>query len=287
MRIGVLLLVISLAVIAAEMTARFVFGLGTPVLMTPHPTVEYLLGPNQDVMRRGVHVATNSFGMRSPEPDIPKRADEFRVLVLGDSVVNGQATTDQSDLATTLLSTDGRLFLNASATSWGPENELAYVDTFGVFDADMMVLVVSSHDAFDSPQFGPVEPQRAPLLALLEIAQKAVDAVFSRAEGSPPGRVDGPSERPLAAIRSLTSILPSCVVLHSTRSEIREGRHNPGYDLILQSVTVPVVETSQYLTEASYVDDIHLSREGQVGLSQAILKCSAITVAPEPTGSRQ
>jgi len=43
---------------------------------------------------------------------------------------------------------------NVSAGSWGPGNLLAYVEVFGVFDADVVFVVLSSHDATDVPQFG-------------------------------------------------------------------------------------------------------------------------------------
>jgi len=35
---------------------------------------------------------------------------------------------------------------NASAKSWGPPNELAYLQHFGTLDADVVILELSSHD---------------------------------------------------------------------------------------------------------------------------------------------
>ena len=46
--------------------------------------------------------------------------------------------------------------LNVSAGSWGPDNCAAYLRHYGLFDAKAMFLLVSSHDAHDNMDFGPV-----------------------------------------------------------------------------------------------------------------------------------
>ena len=73
---------------------------------------------------------------------------------------------------------------NISAGSWGPGNLLAYVKTFGLFDADILVLVLSSHDHTDHPTFEPVVgverrmPDRTPLFALSEVTHRFLPIYF-------------------------------------------------------------------------------------------------------------
>lgn len=146
-------------------------GLGTPPLSINHPTIEYLYAPSQDVRRFGNRFLVNAYSMRSPDFAARKTDPrEWRVLVLGDSVVNGGSQTDHDELATTLLQQQleeqlGRpvVVMNASAVSWGPGNLLAYVQEHGFFDADCVVIVVSSHDARDARTFEPIDPQELPM----------------------------------------------------------------------------------------------------------------------------
>jgi hypothetical protein len=89
--------------------------------------------------------------------------------------------TDQSELATEILKRKLEEDLkrpvvvgNISAGSWGPPNELAYLNRYGLFDADVLVIVLSSHDYVDVPTFEPVvdvdpgHPGHKPVSALWE-----------------------------------------------------------------------------------------------------------------------
>jgi len=64
--------------------------------------------------------------------------------------------------------------LNASANSWGPQNELAYLKRFGTFGAQAVVLLLNTDDLFAAtPTSEPVGrdrnyPSRKPLCALVE-----------------------------------------------------------------------------------------------------------------------
>src|SRR5690606_12909675 len=46
--------------------------------------------------------------------------------------------------------------LNISAPSWGPDNVMAYLKKFGDFDAEILFLVTSSHDVYDTMEFIPI-----------------------------------------------------------------------------------------------------------------------------------
>ncbi len=175
--VGVIILLGLVA--AGEWIARAQLGLGTPPLSVAHPTIEYLFIPNQDVRRFDNRVRINAYGIRSEEFPASKPQDEFRVLVFGDSVLNGGNLTDQTELATELLrdrleyaSERPVVVGNVSAGSWGPGNWLAYVREYGFFDADAVILLISTHDHRDNPTFEPLNPhthpQRTPVLAVWE-----------------------------------------------------------------------------------------------------------------------
>ncbi|BDD87658.1 SGNH/GDSL hydrolase family protein [Desulfofustis limnaeus] len=179
-KLPILMVSICALLVAGEWFARFVLGLGDPPLSTTHPRIEYMYTPDQDVQRFGNRFLVNGYGMRSEPFAVHKGEDELRLLVFGDSVVNGGNLTDHENLATTLLKDElfslagGRKVVvgNVSAGSWGPGNWLAYSQTYGFFGADVVVLVVSSHDVCDSPTFTPLDPithpSKKPLSALSE-----------------------------------------------------------------------------------------------------------------------
>jgi hypothetical protein len=154
----------GLLLAGVEVFSRLVLGLGDPPLVVADPEVEYLFKPSSVYRRFGRTVRYNSWSMRSREfPARKTDPNEFRVVFLGDSVINGGALTDQDQLATSILERRlgqrlGRAVVvgNASAGSWGPPNMAAYLRKFGTFDADAMVIVLSSHDAFDLPSGEPI-----------------------------------------------------------------------------------------------------------------------------------
>ena len=157
------------AVAFAEVLSRYYLGLGTPPLSVAHPTIEYMFKPNQEVTRFGNRFVINRYGMRTDDFPAQKRPGELRIMVYGDSVVNGGNLTDHAGLATTMLRREleartGRDVVvgNISAGSWGPGNWLAYAREYGFFGADMIVLVISSHDSGDVPTFQPLDPATHP-----------------------------------------------------------------------------------------------------------------------------
>ncbi|MEB3122094.1 MAG: SGNH/GDSL hydrolase family protein [Snowella sp.] len=174
-----------------EIFARYYLGLGTPPLSIAHPSIEYLFKPNQDVHRFGNHFITNQYGMRSEPFSRKKNSNELRVMVFGDSVVNGGNLTDHANLATTILKDKLSKILdknvvvgNISAGSWGPGNWLAYAQEYGFFDADIIILVISSHDYIDNPTFQPLDknthPTKKPISALIEGIKRYVPRYFSK-----------------------------------------------------------------------------------------------------------
>src|SRR5680860_1531138 len=145
--------VMAVVLFTGELFSRFYLGLGDPPLFIQHPAIEYMYKPNQDVYRFGNHFIVNQFGMRSHPFTVSKEGNEFRVMVFGDSVLNGGNLTDHDDLATSILESkftkaghENVVVGNISAGSWGPGNWLAYAREYGFFDTDIVAIVVSSHD---------------------------------------------------------------------------------------------------------------------------------------------
>lgn len=179
-KLGMLVIGALVAIGLAEGYARFGLGLGDPPLTVRDPQIDYIFAPSRTYSRFGNQITYNAFSMRADDVAPTKQdPDELRVLVMGDSVINGGALTDDVDLATRIAQArlakelDRPVWVgNVSAGSWGPGNLLAYTHKYGWFDADMVLIVLSSHDIADVPDFepdlGPDFPSETPLLALEE-----------------------------------------------------------------------------------------------------------------------
>jgi hypothetical protein len=185
----VLFVITLLFFLIGEGIGRF-YGLCDVPLYIKSPTYEYIHAPNQSHIIYRNHFDTNAWSMRSKAIDPQK--DTTIVVLIGDSVINGGNLTDQDSLASTLL--ENRLtaiarrnirVLNISGGSWGPDNAAAYLKEQGLFDADAMVLVCSSHDAYDNMTFTevvgqhPQFPERQVLLAWQKIGERGWQFITS------------------------------------------------------------------------------------------------------------
>jgi lysophospholipase L1-like esterase len=298
----------------AEVFVRWRWGLGTPVLFDLDPAIEYVQRPDQHLVRFGNRIDVNGLGMRSRE-STPSRAtpEEFRVLVLGDSVVNGGALTDQADLATTQLERRlserlGRPVWvgNVSAGSWGPPNLKAWLDRFGWMDADAVVLVLSSHDATDAPTGTPPDPRQypteRPLCGLSELVTRYLPGLL--ADEAPPATVpayDAAAER--VALPALAAILdaarergtPIGIVQFWNQSEIAIGSPELGHDAISSladeedvlridagPIMAALAKGSRRPTGELFRDAIHPSAYGQSVLAQVLVALlEAMKVLPD------
>ena len=180
------LLIIGLAIVGAlvlvEGSLRLILGLGNPPLYVSDPEIGYLLAPNQQVRRLRNRIRVNQYSMRAASVAQKLPESTLRVFLLGDSVANGAWWTDQDETISALMErqleatvTDQVEVLNASANSWGPRNELAYLHRFGTFEAQVIVLLINTDDLFaTAPTSLPVGrdrnyPDRKPPLALAEL----------------------------------------------------------------------------------------------------------------------
>ncbi|NQU73944.1 MAG: SGNH/GDSL hydrolase family protein [Candidatus Omnitrophica bacterium] len=182
--------VILILLVITEISLRIFFGLGTPPLMVTDANIGYLYKANQDLKRFGNRVVYNKYHQRSE--NLAKNPG-YRILMVGDSITNGGASTDHSDTVTEILEhkinqsreTTGEA-LNASAGSWGVENEYEYIKKFGTFEADIVILQIGTHDLKQPKAVASVVgtasyPSNNPPLAIWELFTRYVKArVFKK-----------------------------------------------------------------------------------------------------------
>lgn len=259
--------------------------LGSPTLSISDNQIEYMFAPSQSVRRFGNRIEINKYGMRSPNLLLPKRTNMYRVIVFGDSVINGGHLTDQSELATTLLTSKNTEVFNVSAGSWGPGNIFAYLEKFGRFDADALILVLSSHDLEDDRTFAPLNPNthptQIPRFAMEEFINRYLlrylPISWSNATSKGLGLENDAKESFNELIMIMSESPSSCLILHFTRNELILD-NLPENLVTMQKIAkangVYVVLDREFMSpDVSYRDDIHLNAHGQKGLAAALKAC--------------
>ena len=214
-----------LLVIGLEFTLKGVFGLGRPLLYVADPHIGYRVAPNQNLRRFGNRIRINQFSMRN-DPITPERSPQtLRLLMVGDSLVNGVLWTDQDQILTALVQREAEKLLlpqfpalktievlNVSAGSWGPRNQLAYLHQFGCFQSQALILVLNTDDFFSrlpNPEIvgkNPNYPDRNPPLALAELGQqfwRRIPAKF-KFGFAPPVQYSPPPEKDILSINLKT-----------------------------------------------------------------------------------
>ena len=234
-RIVVFFSVGLLLLASVEFVLRFVFGFCDAVLYQPSETYEYIAQPNQHRYRFFSHIDYNSYSQRSEEPDSTKTI----ILGLGDSVIFGGTKLDQDSIATTLFTEEtGMQMLNISSGSWGPDNCAAYLDEKGTFGAKAMVLVCSSHDAFDVMSHVPVVgiypnyPDKQYKLAIWELVDRYL---IPRAKGML-GQVQmvDPDAQVVMKVKSEERRVKNSNVVKDEGVAQKSLNFDPGFDQLLQ-----------------------------------------------------
>lgn len=188
MALLVILAVAVLLFVALELGLRSLFGFGNPLIYIRDENIGYLLAPNQETRRFGNRIAINEYSMRSAPINQTPAKSTLRVLLLGDSIANGGWWTPQTQTISSLMmdslaaAKPGNYqeveVLNASANSWGPRNELAYLQKFGNFHAQALVLLINTDDLFAMAPTSLVVgrdrnyPDHQPPLAIVEVLQR-------------------------------------------------------------------------------------------------------------------
>lgn len=291
------LVLVSALVVLLEFTLRFAFGFCDALLYQSSDNYEYIAQPNQNRHRFGAHIHYNSYSQRNEEPD----SIRVKILGLGDSVIFGGTWMDQDSLATTLFSNEtGMQMLNISAGSWGPDNCAAYLKEKGTFGTKAMILVCSSHDAYDVMSFTPVVgvyptyPERQYRLAIVELMDRylmpRVRSFFLKQKQrlDPDVAVVNKMSQKFVTKKSLlfnpgfdqlknmadSLHIPFGVYLHAETGELMQGSYNEmGYEIMewAEKNGVPLMKgMDRGENESMYKDMIHLNGKGQKHLAASL-----------------
>lgn len=285
------ILIFVLFLVVCEFILRFAFGFCDALLYRESDKYEYIAQPNQDRHRFGAYIHYNSYSQRNGEPDSTK----VRVLGLGDSVIFGGTWMDQDSLASTLFSeATGTQMLNISAGSWGPDNCAAYLKENGTFGASAMILVCSSHDAFDVmthvPVVGvvPTYPDRQYKLAWAELIDRYVVPRIRMVFWRTKVKLD-PDEQVVKNIEFKNTVrqksalfdkgfdqlleiareknIPMAIYLHAEQDELKAGSYNEMGQMIIKWAASHRVKLVEGLKagekENMYYDKIHFNEAGQ------------------------
>lgn len=287
-------LLLFLGIIVLESVSRHCLGLGDPPLSLSDAEIDYLFAPNQDCGRFGNRVAYNNASMRSDHDiDMAPKPGQCRVLMVGDSVINGGVLTDQTELASTLLDAELRSrgvgeAYNVSAGSWGPMNYAAYFRKYGTFGATDLVLEVNSHDLWeDDPKVSAGRnvgkdvalPDHKPLLACWEGFDRYFMPRVRRWLGKAQvnTKVDVPRWEETLTLPSVQQNLDACaylyslpfkrkfLVVHRSQKEWRSGKVPLGEDAFVRQANAYGVKVLllELDVEKDYRDNIHLNASGQ------------------------
>ncbi len=144
----VALLATALVLIGTAETILRIEGFGpNAVVYVLDPYGGYFPAPNQNHVRYGGKVIVNSFGMRAPEYTLAKPPDVFRIFMIGDSTLWGGSYVDQDDLYARIVEKKlnelgaGKVeVLNLGVNGWGPLHERGYIEHYGTYDADLVII---------------------------------------------------------------------------------------------------------------------------------------------------
>lgn len=283
-----------LFLIVSEIILRFLIGLGNVAIYREDKDYEYFYESNQDVYRFGNHIVTNEYGMRSKTVDKKKK---FIILEFGDSVLNGGAHVDQNELATTIEENelnenfnDQVQILNISAQSWGISNAFAFMEKHGDFNANLIVLVFSSHDLNDNMHFRKVVgehnawPDQQPALALTDLWLRflwpPVKRFFSGEEeyeylkGFDDSRLNPGWEKFFKYSNKMN--IPILVYLHASQKEIEEGIYDHQGKKIMKmcknrNVRIITDLNAFKNSNDAFIDNIHLNEAGHLIMAELLL----------------
>jgi hypothetical protein len=258
--------------------------------MQENDKFEYIAQPNQNRVRFGKQIRYNEYSMRS---DALRLSDSLRILGFGNSVLNGGMETDHDSLATTIIErTLNKQYsrhhnircLNISCENWGPDNCYAYLEEYGDFDADMIFLIISSHDAYNNMDFRkvvdvhPHYPSKQSLSAIYEMVEYFISRVSAKRYEESDNIVNDSVifNSGFSSFRRYTQEkgIPLLIYLHPTLQEVMDGKYDARGEQIIKFCNenhIPLIEGLKHETVSSFRDAIHLNELGQKILANALL----------------
>ena len=276
------LLFLLVTILCAEIVLRE-FGFGNPPLYKSDNSFEYINIPNQKISTLSFNYETNEFSSRSNAFDKNKKT----ILLVGDSVLNGGRYISNNDLVNYKLEKDfeNYNFMNISAGSWGPDNVFQYLERYGNFNAEKIIMIFSSHDLNDcidhSAIIGTAQfPTERYSSALTEFFYKMKNKLnrnknFEKEHGI--SKTDrkcefNPGWKNIINY-SKENNLELSVILHPETSEIKNNSYNEkGQKIIkyLKENNINLILELDTTSENNYRDPIHLNEKGHENLAKLI-----------------
>ncbi|WP_204102775.1 MULTISPECIES: SGNH/GDSL hydrolase family protein [Spirulina sp. CCY15215] len=300
------LIFIILLVLILEGVLRLKFGLGNPVLSQTDSATGYRFQPNQNITRFGRKIIYNQYSQRSDRLTSQNPKNTLRILMVGDSVLNGGTLTDQKQTISEQLEAQIKKtginteVLNASAGSWGIGNQLGYLQKFGTFASDLLILQIGTHDLIQPTSVGdrvgidPNYPDHKPFLALQEMFSRYLLPQFSlRLHLQPPYPEIPPTLTPeeqfhenlllLDRILKRDRTLPIIVLFTPNRVDVLPNADLPAYKTkflqFLKTRHISFIDThlawSQYpatTTESYFRDVVHLTPAGNSAIAKLLFE---------------
>ena len=137
---------IFFSLVVIEVCAR-VLGWSQMVEFAPNEKWGYLMKPSQSVFSYGHPININSHGLRGHEIKKHKVKGSLRVLFVGDSVTYGGGRIKEEQLFCRIVESslnknklDAEI-VNLSAPAWGPQNWIKYIESYGLYEVDIVILV--------------------------------------------------------------------------------------------------------------------------------------------------
>lgn len=307
------LVIISVVIcIVMEVFLRVGLKAHQPVLFQADETVGYYFKPNQAIYRLGKKNRYNQYSQRNDDIHYQKPKQTFRILMLGDSVLNGGSYTHQSQLISKFLkdclwSQHKEVeVLNASCSSWGIGNQLGYLQKFGTFNSDIIILQIGTHDLVQLTSSGNVvgklnHPDKPPFLALSFAFRRILFPAMVRFLQNKPysalAEVPMPQNKLLQfnlnmeylkAIIQLSKAaqIKTFVLFTPNREDLLPTSVNPllksEFLSILEKISVPVIDIhSHWLTlspkelDNYYRDDVHLYPPANLSIAKKVARVIA------------
>ncbi|MDR2410698.1 MAG: hypothetical protein LBE13_21660 [Bacteroidales bacterium] len=282
---------VTILLVFIETYLRYYWGFCDAVLTQESDKFEYIAQPDQNRFRFRKHVRYNEYSMRSGSL---KSSDSIRILGFGDSVLNGGVQTEQDSLATEIaqyainqhIIKGGGVIrcLNISYGSWAPDNCFAYMKEYGDFNANLIFLVVSSHDAYDNMNFQkvvdihPSYPSGQYLSAIYELIDRyLIPRIFTKKKEESDHIVKGNIfNSGFLSFYHYTqeNDIPFFIYLHPDKKEMQERKYDYQGDEIIkfcESNNISLLKGIEYEDESCYRDGIHLNEHGQRILAKILL----------------
>jgi lysophospholipase L1-like esterase len=303
-RLSLLILTGLSASVILEVGLRLGWGLGTPALSQPDSHTGYRFKPNQNLSRFGKQIAYNQYSQRSDELTLHKPAHHFRILMVGDSVLNGGSLVDQGQTITeqlkNRLAKPGRSaeVLNASAGLWAIGNRAGYLQKFGTFESDMVIIQIGTGDLTQETtpstllQQSLDFPEHPPASAIVELWTRYIEPRLYQLIQSHPPDTPAPAKPDLSnqafqqnlallqtTLQNLkTKKIPVAILFTPHEEDLLPLSKPPQYKLeffrSLQSLNIPIFDIQEewatlpaFTVKSFFVDGVHLTETGNQAIA--------------------